>query len=288
MEIRNITVIGVGLMGSGIAQVIAESGFEVTMRSRRGKDGLDMLQKGLQKAVDRRTLTEDQATLLLSHIKCTSSLKDAVKSADLIIEAVIEDLAVKREIFRETDAYCPQNAIIASNTSSLSISSIAEVTKRPEKVVGMHFFNPAHVMKLIEVVQSPLTSEETVSSIIAVSQKIGKFPLVVKDSPGFVVNRILMPAINAAAFVLMEKVATAETIDSAMKLGANHPMGPLALADLIGIDVSLNIMKELNARLEDSKFQVCPLFEELVAKGNLGRKTGKGFFVYETQENAAP
>ena len=253
--------------------------------AREEEDGLDMLRKGLQKAVDRRTLTEDQTTLLLSHIKCTSSLKDAVKSADLIIEAVIEDLDVKREIFRETGAYCPQNAIIASNTSSLSISSIAEVTKRPEKVVGMHFFNPAPVMKLIEVVQSRLTSEETVSSIVAVSQRIGKFPLVVRDSPGFVVNRILMPAINAAAFVLMEKVATAEIIDSAMKLGANHPMGPLAIADLVGVDVCLNILKELDARLEDSKFEVCPLFEELVAKGNLGRKTGKGFFVYETSKN---
>lgn len=287
MEIRNITIIGAGLMGSGIAQVIAESGFDVTMRSRRGKNGLGMLKKGVQKAVDKRTLTEDQATLLLSHVKCTSSLKDAVKSADLIIEAVIEDLAIKRKMFREAEAYCPQDAIIASNTSSLSISHIAEDTKRPEKVVGMHFFNPAPLIKLIEVVQSPLTSEETVSSINAVSQKIGKFPLVVKDSPGFVVNRILMPAINAAAFVLMEKVATAKTIDSAMKLGANHPMGPLALADLIGVDVCLNIMKELDARLEDTKFKVCPLFEELVAKGNLGRKTGKGFFVYEKQKNDA-
>jgi 3-hydroxybutyryl-CoA dehydrogenase len=202
-EIRNVTIIGAGLMGSGIAHVIAASGFEVTMRSRRGKDGLDILRKGVRKAVDRGTLTEDQAILLLSNIKVTPSLKDAVESADLIIEVVIEDLAVKNEIFRETSVYCPQNAIIASNTSSLSIFSIAEGTKRPEQVVGMHFFNPAPVMKLIEVVQSPLTSKETVSRIIAFSQKIDKFPLVVKDSPGFVVNRILMPAINAAAFVLM-------------------------------------------------------------------------------------
>jgi len=176
MEIKNITILGNGLMGSGIAQIIAESGFEVTIWSRRGKDGLDRLYKGIQKAVDKKILTENQATLLLSHINCTSSLSDAVKAADLIIEAVIEDLAVKTAIFREVTAYCPFHAIITSNTSSLSISHLAESTKRPDKVAGMHFFNPAYAMKLVEVVQTPQTSEETKDSIVDFSQKIAKIP----------------------------------------------------------------------------------------------------------------
>jgi 3-hydroxybutyryl-CoA dehydrogenase len=288
VDIKNITVIGVGLMGSGIAQTIAQTGFEVVIHSRSGKVGLNRLKQNVQKAVNRKFLTEEQATALLSRITCTSSLTEAVKTADLIVEAVIEDLEVKREVFRKVDANCLQNAIIATNTSSLSISALAEVTKRTEKVVGMHFFNPAPVMKLVEIAQAQQTSEDTVVSIIKFSEKLGKFPLVVKDSPGFVVNRILMPAINAAAFVLMEKIAPAEAIDSAMKLGANYPIGPLALADLIGVDTCLNIMRELNRKIEkSSKFDMCPLIEEMVAKGQLGRKTGIGFFRYEIK-NLAP
>ncbi len=285
MEIRNIAIIGTGLMGSGIAQLIGNSGFEVTLYSRKRKGGLERLHQGVEKAVNRRFLTRDEADLLLSHIYCTSSLRDAVKTADLIIEAVIEDFEVKKDVFRKIDRLSQQKTILASNTSSLSISALAKATNRPEKVVGMHFFNPAPAMKLVEVIESPQTSGETVSSVVTFAQKIGKFPLVVKDSPGFVVNRILMPAINTAAFILMEKVATAEAIDSAMKLGANHPMGPLALADLIGIDTCLSIMKELNSRLV-GKFQICPLFEKMVSEGNLGKKTGKGFFMYETQDQS--
>jgi 3-hydroxybutyryl-CoA dehydrogenase len=282
MRIRKVAVIGAGVMGSGITQVVANAGFKVALRSRKGEEGLNRLRDGIRKAVRKEILTDEQAALVLSNINCTSSLSKAVKEADLIIEAVVEDLTIKREIFGAMDASCMQHTILASNTSSLSIARLAEATKRPDKVLGMHFFNPAPAMKLIEVVQAPMTSKETVDSIIEFSNKIGKFPLIVRDSPGFIVNKILMPMINAAAFVLMDKIATAETIDSAMKLGANHPLGPLALADLIGIDVCVNIMKELQCKLEGQPYTVCPLLEEMVTKGILGRKTGKGFFTYET------
>jgi 3-hydroxybutyryl-CoA dehydrogenase len=268
-------------MGSGIAQVVANSGFDVTLFSRKGKKGLARLQSGIAVAISKGIITQVQAECLLSHVTCTSSLPEAVADADLVIEAVIEDLNVKMDIFKKLDAHCPDHTILVSNTSSLSITSLAKVTKRPEKVLGMHFFNPASVMKLIELAETPLTSKETVNDVLNFSNRIGKFPLIVKDSPGFVVNKILMPMINAAAFTLMDKVASAETIDSAMKLGANHPMGPLALADLIGLDTCLKIMKEINGKLEGLSFTICPLIEEMVAKGRLGRKTGQGFFKYK-------
>lgn len=266
-------------MGSGIAQVIANAGFEVILQSRKGNAGLERLQRNIQKAKDKGVLNEVQSISLLSNISCTSSLREAVCEVDLVVEAVAEDIAIKRSLFGELDAYCMPHTILASNTSSLSISRLAEATLRVEKVVGMHFFNPAPIMKLIELVQTSMTSKETIESVIDFSHKIGKVPLIVKDSPGFIVNKTLMPMINSAAFTLMEKVATAEDIDSAIKLGANHPMGPLALADLIGVDVCLNIMKELD-KSDHLKYPICPLISEMVAQGNLGRKTGRGFFLY--------
>lgn len=282
MRIRKVAVIGAGIMGSGITQVVANAGFKVALRSRRGEKGLGRLHNGIRKAVRKEILSEEGADVLLSNISCTSSLSEAVKEADLVIEAVVEDLTIKREIFGAMDASCMQHTILASNTSSLSIALLAEATERPDKVLGMHFFNPAPTMKLVEVVQTTMTSKETLDSIIEFSNKLGKFPLIVRDTPGFIVNRILIPMINGAAFALMDKIATAETIDSAMKLGANHPLGPLALADLIGIDVCVNIMKELQCKLKDQPYTVCPLLEEMVTKGNLGRKTGSGFFTYKT------
>lgn len=281
MDIKNIAVLGAGVMGTGITQVLAGSGFNVTLWSRRGMKGLDGLHYKLQKAIGKKILNEQQVDLLLSRTHCTSLIGEAVKGAELVIETVAENLAIKKNIFKEMDAYCMEKAILASNTSSLSIDSLAAITKRPDKVIGMHFFNPAPVMKLIEVVVGSSTSQETIEDVIIFSKKIGKTPLLVRDSPGFIVNRCLMPMINQAAFILMDKIATAEAIDSAMKLGANHPVGPLALADIIGIDVCLEIMRELKNRL-GSAYQICPLFEKMVAEGNLGRKTGKGFFSYET------
>jgi len=282
MDIREVAVIGAGIMGSGIAQVIAQEGFKVVIRSGRGRQGLDRLYQNVEKARIRKFLTDEQAASLLSNIDCTTHLYEAVKKADLVIEAVVEDSSIKRGIFREIDAYCPEHTILASNTSSLSISELANTTKREDKVIGMHFFNPVPIMKLIELVPTTLTSKETVETAIDFSRRIGKTPLVVKDSPGFVVNRILMPMINEAAFVLMDGIASAETIDSAMKLGASHPIGPLALADLIGIDVCLDIVKELYERFADPKYRPCPLLMSMLEEANLGRKTGKGFFEYRS------
>jgi 3-hydroxybutyryl-CoA dehydrogenase len=271
-------------MGSGIAQVIANSGFNVTLLSRRGKEGLVRVRRGTQIAVTKGKLTEEQASLLLSRIACKSLSAEAVKESDIVIEAVIEDLPTKIALFKQIDAFCGKHVILASNTSSLSISSLTSATKRPDRVIGMHFFNPAPVMSLIEVSKTPMTSQETVKTVVDFSEKLNKVPLVVDDSPGFVVNKILIPMINSAAFVLIDKVATAETIDSAMKLGANHPIGPLALADLIGLDVCLKIMQEINGKLEGFNFTICPLIEKMVAEGNLGRKTVQSFFKYEKDD----
>ena len=281
MMVERITILGNGLMASGIAQILAQYGFEVTMWSRRGIEGLFKLNENIQKAVDKKIFSESQAKLILSRITCTSTLSASVETADLIIEAVVEDLDVKKTVFKEASAFCLPKAILVSNTSSLSISNLAVATKRPDKIAGMHFFNPPYAMKLVEVVKTPQTSEATVNTILELCETIEKVPLVVKDTPGFVVNRILMPAINSAAFVLMEGVASADIIDSAMKLGANYPMGPLALADLIGIDTCLKIMEEFCSNLEHAGFQICPLFEKMIVQGNLGRKTGKGFFTYK-------
>lgn len=280
MRIRKVSVIGAGVMGSGIAQIVAQAGFELTLRTRRGAHGLVKLHENIQKAQRRKKLTRKQAGSLLSNVKWTTDLGEAGKEADFVIEAVVEDLEVKRQVLRELDEFCPKHTILASNTSSLSISQLANATRRPDKVIGMHFFNPVSLMKLIEVVPTPLTSETTVETTVEFSKRLGKTPLRVKESPGFVVNRILIPMINEATSILMEGVATAETIDSAMKLGANHPMGPLALADLIGLDVCLTIMNTLYKEFKSPKYQPSPLLKTKVEEGHLGKKTGKGFFKY--------
>jgi 3-hydroxybutyryl-CoA dehydrogenase len=281
MKIRNIAVIGAGLMGSGITQAVANSGFKVVLQSRRGKQGLERLNRAIKKSRIKGILNEEQASLLMSRISWVGSVREAVEGADLVIEAVAEDLAVKKAIFSEMDYYSASHTILASNTSSLSIACLAEATSRIDKVVGMHFFNPAPIMRLVEIIQTPMTSKGTVQSASKFAEELGKVPLIIEDSSGSIVNTILMPMINVASYALMKKVAAAETIDSAMKLGANHPIGPLALADLIGIDLCVKVMKELNSKPDTIKYEVCPLLEEMVAKGYLGRKSGKGFFTYD-------
>jgi 3-hydroxybutyryl-CoA dehydrogenase len=280
MTIQKVAILGNGLMGSGIARYIVQFGYDVTIWSRSGQLGLSKLYQGIERSVEKKLLKREEADLMLSRISFTPSLITSVQNADLIIEAVIEDLSVKKQVFAWVNASCSSNAIIASNTSSLRITEFAQSIDRPEKVIGMHFFNPVYAMKLVEVVKGPQTSDITLNEVVAFSKQINKEPLVVSDSPGFVVNRVIMPAINSAAFVLMEGLASAEIIDSAMKLGANYPMGPLALADLIGVDICLKIMIELSINVEHAHFQICPLFAEMVAKGQLGKKTGQGFFKY--------
>ena len=245
MKIEKIAILGNGIMGSGIAEVVANSGFEVIVWSRGGNVGLERLYYNVKKSVERKALTEKQADKLLSRVKWTSSLEESACQANLVIEAIAEDLAIKTEVFEKVDRCCMPDSILASNTSSLSITNLALSTKRADRVVGTHFFNPASAMKLMEVVRTPYSSEESINSVVEFSNELGKVPLVVLDTPGFIVNRILSPTINTAAYLVMEKVATAETIDSAMRLGANHPLGPLALADLIGIDTCVKLLNEL-------------------------------------------
>lgn len=280
MSVKKVAIIGAGVMGSSIAQVVAQAGFDVIIRTRRGKKGLDRLFGNIQKAQCKNILTGEQVEALLSKIEWTVDLSGAGKT-DLVIEAVEENMAIKKDILGELDNFCLQHTILASNTSSLSISQLAKVTNRPEKVIGLHFFNPVYAMKLVEIIPASLTSKETVETVIGFSQKLGKTPIVVRESPGFVVNRILMPMINEAIYLFMEEVTSAENIDVAMKLGANHPIGPLALADLIGLDVCLMIMVTLHGEFNDPKYQPCSLLEEMVQKGYLGRKTGRGFFLYK-------
>jgi 3-hydroxybutyryl-CoA dehydrogenase len=280
LKIRKVAIIGAGTMGSTIAYVTALSGFEVVIRTRRGREGLNVLYKTVNKATEKKVLTEENAAKLLSNIHWTIDLGEAARGADLVIEAVEEDIKAKTEVFKETDACCPRHTILASNTSSLSITELAEATGRPDKVIGTHFFNPVAIMKLVEVAPTSFTSKETLQTTIGFLEKLNKTPLIVKDSPGFVVNRILLPMINEAAFFLMEGLATPNDIDTAMRLGANHPIGPLALADLIGIDVCKKIMEKFYEQFKNPKYQPCPLLKEMVEKGYLGKKSGKGFYNY--------
>ena len=275
-------VIGAGTMGNGIAQVAARAGFDVVMRDV-AQDflarGMNAIEKSLQRDVDKERLRADEKAAIIDRIRTTTDL-GALSDAFIVVEAVTEDLAVKTEVFRALDQITKPSAILASNTSSISITKLGAVTNKPDKVIGMHFMNPVPVMKLVEVIRGAATSDETYETVRALSEKLGKTPLECQDYPGFISNRVLMPMINEAVFALHEGVATRESIDGIMKLGMNHPMGPLALADFIGLDVCLAIMNVLHEGFSDSKYRPCPLLKRYVDAGWLGRKTGRGFYEY--------
>ncbi|MDD6770518.1 3-hydroxybutyryl-CoA dehydrogenase [Inconstantimicrobium porci] len=279
---EKIFVLGAGTMGSGIAQAFAQKGYEVIVRDIKDEfvdRGLGNIRKGLEKRVARGKMTEEDKDAILSKISGTTDMNLAA-DCDLVVEAAVENMKIKQSIFAELDKICKPETVLASNTSSLSITEVAVATGRPDKVIGMHFFNPAPVMKLVEVIRGAATSDETFATVKALAEAIGKTPVEVKEAPGFVVNRILIPMINEAAFILQEGVATAEDIDTAMKLGANHPMGPLELGDLIGLDVCLAIMDVLYNETGDSKYRACTLLRKYVRAGWLGRKSGRGFHNY--------
>jgi 3-hydroxybutyryl-CoA dehydrogenase len=283
MEVKKIAVIGAGTMGNGIAQVFAQRGYPVVMIDIKDsfvERGIAAIDKSLARLVKKEAITEAAKAEVLGRVTGSTNLKDAA-SADLVVEAVLEDFAMKTKVFKELDALLGKDAILSTNTSSISITALAAQTSRPDRFIGMHFMNPVPVMKLVEIIRGLATSDETTAAIVELSKKLDKTPVEVNDYPGFVSNRVLLPMINEAAYCLMEGVATREAIDDVMKLGMNHPLGPLALADLIGLDICLNILNVLYCGLGDPKYRACPLLKKMVDAGYLGRKTGRGFFTYE-------
>ncbi|HBK86909.1 MAG TPA: 3-hydroxybutyryl-CoA dehydrogenase [Firmicutes bacterium] len=283
MQVKTIMIVGAGQMGSGIAQVAAQADFKVILADINEQylsRALEGLKRQLERNVERGRLSAEAKERILANITPTIDL-DVAATADFIIEAATENLEVKKGIFIELDQVAPTHAILASNTSSISITKLASYTKRPASVIGMHFFNPVPLMQLVEVVKGLATSNEVVKHTKQLAEILGKTPVEINDAPGFAVNRMLIPMINEAVFCLMEGVATAEAIDTTMRLGANHPMGPLALADLVGLDVCLSIMEVLHRDLGDDKYRPCPLLRQMVAAGYLGRKVGRGFYTYD-------
>lgn len=279
---ETIGVIGSGTMGNGIAQVAARAGYTVIMRDVQDEflqRGMSAIDKSLQRDVEKERLSADEKTAIVQRISTTTDLQ-ALSKASLVIEAVTENLDIKTEVFKTLDRITPPEAILASNTSSISITKLGAVTNRPDKVIGMHFMNPVPVMKLVEVIRGMATSDQTYEKVRGLTEKLGKTALDCNDSPGFVSNRVLMPMINEAIYTLYEGVATRESIDGIMKLGMNHPMGPLQLADFIGLDVCLAILNVLSDGLGDPKYRACPLLKRYVDAGWLGKKTGRGFYEY--------
>ena len=279
---KKIGVIGAGTMGTGIAHVSALSGFDVTLvdiEQNLLEHSLTSIKKGLKRQVDKGKIYQEEMNAALGRIQTITEMK-SLSSEDIVIEATTENKEVKISIFSELDTFCPEKTILASNTSSISISLIASATNRPEKVIGMHFMNPVSIMKLVEIIRGKLTSDETTEKVKNLVEVLNKIPVECNDSSGFVSNRILMPMINEAVFCLADGVATAEAIDKIMTLGMAHPMGPLTLADLIGLDICLAIMEVLHRDMGDDKYRPCSLLEEMVSAGNLGRKTGQGFYSY--------